>query len=37
MDEIYRCNTCKVDFPDKETAIKHREGTGHELTKGTKG
>jgi hypothetical protein len=31
MKESYRCNPCNQDFPDKETAIEHRNATGHEL------
>jgi len=31
MDQIYHCNQCNVDFPDKQTAIDHRDGTGHTL------
>ena len=31
MSQIYHCNPCNVDFPDKDTAMQHRDGTGHEL------
>ena len=31
MDQIYHCNDCNVNFPDKEIAIEHRNGTGHVL------
>ena len=32
MDQTYRCNQCNVDFPDKQIATDHRNGTGHILT-----
>jgi hypothetical protein len=31
MKESYRCNPCNLEFSDKETAIEHRNATGHEL------
>jgi len=36
MDETYRCDECNVDFPDKQIAIEHRNGTGHVLNVTTK-
>jgi hypothetical protein len=32
MDQTYRCDRCNVDFPDKQIAAEHRNGTGHILT-----
>jgi len=29
---VFHCNQCDKDFPDKETATEHRDGTGHELS-----
>jgi hypothetical protein len=37
MDQTYRCNQCDIDFPDKQIATGHRNGTGHILKQGGRG
>ena len=32
MDQVYHCNECNVNFPDKDIAMEHRNGTGHVLS-----
>jgi hypothetical protein len=35
MKQSYRCIVCDNEFPNKETAVEHRDATGHELSVAT--